>query len=58
MRSWVFRNRHRLEAIYGRLAAERVDGTFPGAAAASGVDPEGLTVFVLLPHPRRVSSAH
>ena len=55
MRSWVFRNRHRLEAIYGRLAADRKnDGK--KSVAARCVDAEGLAVFVLVPHPRRLSS--
>ena len=57
MRSWVFRNRHRLEAIYGRLAAERRGESPSRAAAGRGVDANGLTVYVLVPLPRRVAAA-
>jgi hypothetical protein len=57
MRSWVFRNRHRLEAIYGRLAADR-DGNTPSRLnAGRGVDAEGLRVYVLVPLPRQVPAA-
>ena len=57
MRSWVFRNRHRLEAIYGRLAAERREDTRSRASQGRGVDAEGLVVYVLVPLPRRVAAA-
>lgn len=57
MRSWVFRNRHRLEAIYGRLAAER-QGTSPSRVEKGrGVDAAGMVVYVLVPLPRQVSAA-
>ncbi len=57
MRSWVFRNRHRLEAIYGRLAAERRDDTRSPGATGHGVDAEGLMLYVLVPLPRSVPAA-
>ena len=57
MRSWVFRNRHRLEAIYGRLAAERRGDTRSRGSQGQGVDADGMVVYVLVPLPRRVAAA-
>jgi hypothetical protein len=51
MRSWVFRNRQRLEAIYGHATAP-----LDVAPAARGVPDDAaprLRVLVLVPRPRR-----
>jgi len=51
--SWVFRNRARLEAIYGRLQADRRPGTgvFRTTDDGSG---EELVDYELFPLPRFV----
>lgn len=57
MRSWVFRNRHRLEAIYGRLAADRQGKSSSCLEKGQGVDAGGMVVYVLVPLPRQVPAA-
>ena len=67
MHSWVFRNRRRLEGLYGLPAAReearaRLEaGTrnrpapTPSANRSEGRDARGLRRAVLIPHPRRAA---
>ncbi|HED64097.1 MAG TPA: hypothetical protein ENJ09_00950 [Planctomycetes bacterium] len=55
MHSWVFRNRRRLEAIYGMRVPERGSAPRPAAdtADARSAAPPRLRVHALMPCRRR-----
>lgn len=59
MRSWVFRNRRRLERIYGRRLAGSSHARPPGTSGPLLDDESGaeLSVYVLYPRRSRILPA-